>query len=121
MFSKILVGYDGAGRSEDALLLARLFARLGSGSVTAACVWGYSRSTRTNIKTGEFAGTLADAERTLASLRETSLGAGVEVRPVAGLSAAAGLHTLAEHEGADLIVVGSTERGRAAYAYRDHR
>jgi nucleotide-binding universal stress UspA family protein len=32
---------------------------------------------------------------------------------VAGLSAAAGLHTLAEDEGADLIVVGSTERGRA--------
>jgi nucleotide-binding universal stress UspA family protein len=35
VFNKIFAGYDGAGRSEDALALARRLARIGPGTVTA--------------------------------------------------------------------------------------
>ncbi|MGZ4307296.1 MAG: universal stress protein [Solirubrobacteraceae bacterium] len=111
MFSRILVGYDGSGRSEDALLLARLLGRTGPAHVTAVYVYGYRRSTRINVRTGEFALTFADAERTLALLHER-LGDEIEVRPVADFSAPRGLQTLAGTEDADLIVVGSTTRGR---------
>ena len=111
MFSKIVVGYDGSDCSEDALLFARVLGEIGPGSVTAAFVWGYRRSTRISSRTGEFALTIHDAERTLALLRER-LGDEIEVRPVAGLSAREGLQDLAEDEDACLIVVGSTARGR---------
>ena len=111
MFRKILVGYDGSGRSEDALVLAGLLARIGPGRVTAVDVYGYRRSARISIQTGEFAATFADAERTLGLLRDR-LGNELDVRAVGGLSAARGLQELAEDEGADLIVVGSTARGR---------
>jgi nucleotide-binding universal stress UspA family protein len=111
VFNKIFVGYDGAGRSEDALSLARRLARIGPGTVTAVYVYGYRRSTRISSRSGEFAGTLAHAERMLALLRE-SVGDEIDVRPMLGFSAAGGLQQLAEEEGADLIVVGSTARGR---------
>lgn len=111
MFNRILVGYDGSGRSEDALLLARRLARIGSAGVTAVYVYGYRRSTRINSRTGEFALTFADAERTLASLRER-LDDEIDVRPMPDFSASRGLQNLADAEDADLIVVGSTTRGR---------
>ena len=111
MFRTILVGYDGSRRSEDALVLAGLLAQIGPGRVTAVYVYGYRRSARISIRTGEFAATFADAERTLGLLRER-LGDEIDVRAVGGLSAARGLQELAEDEGADLIVVGSTARGR---------
>ena len=59
MFSKILVGYSGEESSEDPLLFARLLGQLEQEAVTAVCVYGYRRSTRMNIRTGEFAGTLS--------------------------------------------------------------
>ena len=111
MFRKILVGYDGSRRSQDALVLAGLLARIGSGRVIAVYVYGYRRSARISTRTGEFVATFADAERTLALLRDR-LGDAIDVRAVGGLSAARGLQELAEDEGADLIVVGSTARGR---------
>ena len=111
MFRKILVGYDGSGRSDDALVLAGLLARIGPGRVTAVYVYGYRRSARISSQTGEFVATFADAERTLSLLRDR-FGNELDVRAVGGLSAARGLQELAEDEGADLIVVGSTARGR---------
>ncbi len=69
MFEKILVGYDGSERSEDALALARILAGLDHGRA-------------------------------------------IEVSSIADVSASRALHELAETEAADLIVVGSTSRGR---------
>lgn len=111
MFSEIIVGYDGSERSEDALVLAGKLARIGHGSVIAVYVYGYRRSTRISTRTGEFAATLADAERTLGLLRDR-LDDEIDARPVRGFSAHRGLQELAEDEDADLIVVGSTAQGR---------
>jgi Universal stress protein family len=94
-----------------------LLGRLEQEAVTAVCVYGYRRSTRMNIRTGEFAGTLSEAERTLTSLRDSSLGDGTTAWPVGGLSPAGGLHQLAEDEGADLLVLGSTTCGRAGRTF----
>jgi nucleotide-binding universal stress UspA family protein len=88
VFERIVVGYDGSERSEDALALARLLSTGEAGSVTAACAYRHEPS-----------------------VVKSALGGTLECRLVAGSTPRA-LHAVADEIGADLIVVGSTARGR---------
>jgi nucleotide-binding universal stress UspA family protein len=110
MFGKILVGYDGSERSEDALALARILAGLDGGHVIATCVY-WDRPLAPGIAHGGLDATPEDAELARRTLSER-FGSSIEVRSVADVSASRALHELAETEAADLIVVGSTSRGR---------
>jgi nucleotide-binding universal stress UspA family protein len=110
MFEKILVGYDGSERSEDALALARILAGLDGGHVIATCVY-WDRPLAAGIAHGGPDAIPEDAELAQRTLPER-FGSSIEVRSIADVSASRALHELAETEGADLVVVGSTGRGK---------
>ena len=106
MFRRIVVGYEGSERSEDALVLGRLLARATGAELIAAAVY-QSVGAVAHPDVGRWQEELrAGAERTLE-------GAGSEVltRAVESSSPARGLHDLAEAVEADLLVVGSSRRG----------
>jgi nucleotide-binding universal stress UspA family protein len=115
MFEKILVGYDGSERSEDALALARVLAALGRGRLIAACVYWHIQLAP-GVAHGGPDATAEDAELVHRSLGER-FGASIEVRSVADVSASRALHELAETEAADLVVLGSTSRGRVGRTF----
>lgn len=108
MFNKVLVGYDGTDSSDDALALAQLLAQPAAGRLIAACVYW-----RMPMARGGRGG--RDVIRQDAELAATTLveryGNQIEVRAIADGSPAYALHELAEADGVDLIVVGSTGRG----------
>jgi nucleotide-binding universal stress UspA family protein len=110
VFEKILVGYDGSERSEDALALARLLAGLNRGRLIATCVY-WDRPLAPGIAHGGLDATPEDARLAKRTLPER-FGSAIEVRSIADVSASRALHELAETEAADLIVVGSTGRGK---------
>ncbi|MHB8691937.1 MAG: universal stress protein [Solirubrobacteraceae bacterium] len=105
MFEKVIVGFEGSERSEDAVALARVIRGLAHSQFIAVCVYGRVGQHGPSLPTRR------QAESWAESLRERS-GGRLEVRTVAGLSAARTLHELAETERADLLVVGSTHRGK---------
>ncbi len=98
MFDKILVGYDGSKRSVDAVVLSRRLAALGAGQMIGA----YVRLLDAN---GRHAGT------------PTRPPNDILVRTVRGLSAAHALCELAESEAFDLVVIGSSNRGRVGRGF----
>ena len=107
MFDNVLVAYEGSQQSDDALALARLLAGEGA-RITAACAYWYeARSARVGKHDSELM--RVDADEVLAKLHERD--DDVELRAVAGPTAAAALHDLTEQEECDLVVVGSTRRG----------
>ena len=116
MGGKILVGYDGSEQARDALCLAEGLAGLTGGTLLLACV--------EHLGPYELpAASLVDALRERAEQRlaqvvdeVTARGTRAEARPVLLGSAAYGLHELAETERPDLIVVGSSHRGRIGTA-----
>ncbi len=109
-----LVGHDGTSCGDDALALSRVLAPQdgvrrvvvhvveppGPGAALGADARGAKRD---------------EAGDRLAPLR-ASLHAGEELRLVDAPSVAHGLHGMAEHEGAALVVVGSSHRGAAGLA-----
>jgi nucleotide-binding universal stress UspA family protein len=107
MYRMIIVGFDGSDQARDALALGRLLSTVTGARVIASSVydggWGmreaYRSEWRDEMRTG--------AEATLAEVGEWAESVAVD-----SSSAARGLHDLAEHERADLIVVGSCHRGR---------
>jgi nucleotide-binding universal stress UspA family protein len=107
VYRKIVVGYDGSERAKDALSLAALL-RAEDGVVIAGCV---------HLATGPGGGkrvepALADAAReTLAEARNQIDADWLSLQPVLGHSPAHGLHVLSEEAKADLVVVGSSQRG----------
>ena len=108
MFKKILVGYEGSDDSEDALALALELAG-DAGDVVAACSYWYEPLTARVGKGGPGGEVMRpSAEEALASLA----GRGIATRPAPGASPAAALHDLADAEDFDLVVLGSTHRGR---------
>lgn len=94
MFRSILVGYDGSRHARDALALARVLAAPDS-ELTLCCVHPFQPVAAATVTAAEAAGA---ATRSIA---------------VAAASAASGLHAVAEDEGSDLLVVGSTQRSAA--------
>jgi len=91
MFHDVLVGYDGGDTSEDALAFAGVFAGP-TGTITAAC-----------------AGANADAVLARLSERERPRPLTVAAR---GRTPAHALRDLVDERGYDLVVVGSTHRGK---------
>ncbi len=106
MFHRIIVGVDGTKRGRDALALARMLARETGASLVLASVYpAFHRASHEERGRAEAETFISEAREALAGVSE------VDHRAAAASSPARGLHDLAEAEGADLIVVGSSHRG----------
>src|SRR3712207_3944958 len=109
MYRKIIVGYDGRERSEDALTLGRALAEATGAELVVASIFPHDPFARTYV--AEYESYLRrDTEEELEKL---SARLGGDLRTTAGgaASPARGLHDLAEQEDADLIAIGSSEYG----------
>lgn len=112
MYSKIVVGYNGSEQGEDALALASQL-HDPSGVVIAACIYP---------TTGPGRGAHLEpvlAEEAIKALKGAAHGDGawLELEAAPGHSASHGLHVLSERVEADLVVVGSSHRGRAGRVF----
>ena len=109
MYRTILVGYDGRERARDALTLARGLAAIeGAELVLLAALELDPLATPADA----YARATAEAEERLRAAARTELGeASFRLRTVGGVSAPRALHEVAEDEDADVIVLGSTDRG----------
>jgi nucleotide-binding universal stress UspA family protein len=107
----VIVGVDGSERSVDALALADLLGPTLGREVVIAYVHPYGRLSSL-LSEGEYEGLVREvAESTFEQIRE-HLPSVPERRMqlVSERSPAAGLHALAENEGAALVVIGSSHR-----------
>jgi nucleotide-binding universal stress UspA family protein len=107
----IIVGYDGSEQGHDAIQLGcRLVRATGARLILANVYLGYIGP---QVGKGDITGYVRivkrDAERTLA---EAPCGEHAELRAVDAMSSARGLQELAEETGAELIVIGSSSRGK---------
>ena len=119
---KVIVGFDAGEQSDDALVLGQALASAYDAELHIAIVLPRTRIplSRTRIPFEEaIAGgpVSAQLEEHLYESAELRLGDGDFVRAslngdLVGRSAARALHEYAEQEGADLIVVGSSHRGK---------
>ena len=108
MYRKIIVGYDGTDQAKDALAFARLLADISGAELYLGAV----SSLRVPIR-GGFSPVSSEAELELElGLAEAATSIGATARAVQSGSPAHGLHDLAEEIDADLLVVGSSKRGR---------
>lgn len=112
VYRKILVGYDDSEQARDALALGRQLADVSGAALVVAGVfpldpiWGAGADPHFREAETNYARQVEEAAR--------AVGAEAEAYPSS--SAARGLHELAEEIGADLIVVGSSHRGRVGQA-----
>jgi nucleotide-binding universal stress UspA family protein len=100
MFTRLVVGVDGREGGHDALALAGLLQAVGGGELVALRACASAPSSHEDVR----------AEVELAVDR---VGASGRAYVVTDRSPAHALRTMAEQEGADLIVVGSSRRGGA--------
>jgi nucleotide-binding universal stress UspA family protein len=108
MFKQIVVGVDGHAGGRDAIALARNL--LGpDGKLTLAYVYSRDLVSRDVVPGAEE----VEAERAGELLERAHRDAGIPVTPcyIGSSSVGRGLHELADHTGADLLVVGSTRHG----------
>lgn len=111
MPTKIIVSYDGTANEDDAIALGRVFAKAG-----AEVALAYVRHAPEPSAERE-AAAQAEAEALLAKGRELLGDAGAATHVVTDRSTPSGLHSLAEREGAQVIVFCSdshTARGHVA-------
>ncbi len=109
MYRLILVGYDGRPSSTDALALAHGLAAI-EGSELVLCVALELDPLATPAHAYERA--MAEAEERLSAQARELLGeTPFKIRMTGGVSAPRALHEVAEDIGADVIVLGSTDRG----------
>lgn len=106
--TRILVGFDGSDRSEDALALGRLLSAVLSASLVVGTV--FDHPTVGGDEDPLAAGERAHAERTAADAAGRSEPT-ADHRVCRDDSPAHGLERIAATTGADLIVVGSSHRG----------
>lgn len=108
----ILVGYDGSEESRDALALAKALAATTRASLLLA--WVEPVGPLDVPYDAGFRPIQARAEEALAEVAQELRKEGFEVRTRVGLlgSAAEGIHELGEEAAAQLVVVGSSHRGR---------
>lgn len=111
MYTQIVVGYDGSAHARDALFLGRVLAELTGATLTVACVYAsrhlfgadsqFERSARKQAEdmVAEATGYLPDELL-------------VDCVCVPSRSPAHGLHDLAQQKHVDLVIVGSSSRGR---------
>jgi nucleotide-binding universal stress UspA family protein len=108
MYRLILVGYDGRPSGRDALTLARGLAAI-EGARLVLCVALELDPLATPAQAYERA--MAEAEARLSAQARELLGeTPFRIRMIGGVSAPRALHEVAEDEGADVIVIGSTHR-----------
>lgn len=106
---RLLVGYDGRPASRDALSFAKALAETGGAELTVASVRGYWP----DLLGESYELVVKEDERWISRGATKMLGdTPFSVRVLAGGHETAGLQELAEAEGSDMIVVGSTHRGR---------
>jgi nucleotide-binding universal stress UspA family protein len=108
----ILVGYDGSDEARDALALARVVAT--AARVPLVLTWVEPVGPFDIPYDAVFQPIQARAEDALAEVAQTLRREGFEVRTRVGLlgSVAEGIHEFAEEASAQLVVVGSSHRGR---------
>jgi nucleotide-binding universal stress UspA family protein len=108
VYRKIIVGYDGSERAQDALALGKLLADMNRADLVVAGVfqfdpiWG-GRDLAFAEAEAQYA---REIERAAASVH-------AEAEAIPSSSVGRGLHELAEEIGADLLVVGSSHHSRA--------
>ena len=111
MYRRILVGYDGHDASRDALTLARALASIDGAQILLANTLENLDPLATPAAAYERA--FAEGEERISASARRILGdRPFRLLTVGGVSAPRALHEFAEDEGADVIVIGSTHRGR---------
>jgi len=112
MYRTIVVGYDGTKHSEDGLALAAKLAQVSGARLILAFSYG-AESIPLEIGAASIGVSLRDwADEVLArGLRLVPGSIDATARPLRSSSAPRALHGLAEEEGADLVVLGSTSLG----------
>jgi len=108
MYRKILVGYDGREAGRDALALAAAL-RAPGGVVIAACV--YPGSGHLGSDSVETLPADAAAQTVTEAHAQEDGGDWLQLRTAPGYSPAHGLHVFNEEVEADLVVLGSSNRG----------
>lgn len=109
MFQNILVGVDQLTRGRDAIALARVLAAPGARITLGHVHAGDDHPWRGSSPPFELAAREDSRELLRAVRSEADLDA--RLRVIEAASVGRGLHLLAEHVDADLLVVGSTRRG----------
>jgi len=109
VYETILIGYDRRDGGRDALALARLLAETTGATLLIASVFPYEVR---QMGTGPFQRALAEERREGLDPLLDQLGGSLraEVRALGAHSPPRALHELAEQAGADLVVLGSSER-----------
>jgi nucleotide-binding universal stress UspA family protein len=112
---KILVGFDDSDEARDALTFGGRLARLEDAELIVAVAGLFDAQ----ISTREEEKMAASGRRAVFAAVTEQLGADRRYSPaiIEGLPAARGLTAKAEEDGADLIVVGSTRRGRIGQVF----
>ena len=111
--TRIIVGAEASTRSEDAVAFARRIAEASGAQITLAGVYPYEDHPSRAASNAYRDYLRDDAQTTLDRLRDGLDGAGhVATVAIADVSPARALQELAEREGADLIVLGSSHRGK---------
>ncbi len=112
----ILIGVDDSARSEDAVAFGRRLAGATSGRVVVACAFPYSdvpsRAANLTYRDALKTDALRTARR-MSDLLSNVASERLHTAAVANPSPAHALHDLAEAEGAEIVVLGSTHTGRA--------
>jgi nucleotide-binding universal stress UspA family protein len=108
MYSKIVGGYDLRDGGRDALALGGQLARAAGAELVVAGVFPFGLAVRYG-----FADYWRDEESTAREIERVAEAAGAEAEAFPSSSPARGLHDLALEIGADLVVVGSSYRGKA--------
>lgn len=109
---KLIIGYDGSTRGVDALVLGRVLAGDADGTLLLACAYQVSQGISARIGPDPVARRRRQrAQAVLAAAPLEGLDrATVHRRAIVGDSPPEALRRLAEREGADLLVLGSTTR-----------
>lgn len=109
--SRIIVGVDASEHSRDAVAFARELHEASGAQVLLAVAYPYSPRLDGPADPALRETLEVEANALLEEMGRT-FGDAVETRAIADLSPARALHELAEDEGAALLVVGSSHRGR---------
>jgi nucleotide-binding universal stress UspA family protein len=109
MFKTIVTGVDGREGGRDALRLAAELARIGGGEVIAVGAFPYFH--RPSLAAAPAVQVQRDETQAMLGREIADVGIAASTHVVADASPARALHLVAERDGADLIVVGSTRRG----------
>ena len=109
MFKTIVTGVDGREGGRDALRLAAELAGISDGEIIAVGAFPYFH--RPSLAAAPAVQVQREQTQQMLDRELADVGITASTHVVADASPARALHLVAEREGADLIVVGSTRRG----------